>query len=296
MDIWKYIIMLNQKNLNNLITEALAIEAEAAKEAGAEGYMARVLTQATIPHKKTEGSEFTRSNGTFTLSILAPSGIGIPYGSIPRLLLSWLTTEAVRTKSPEIILGHTLSEFMRELKLTPTGGRWGTITRLRDQIQRLFSSSVSCRYDDEKQKRNAAIGFNIAKEYQLWWEPKNPQQASLWQSTVTLGKDFFDEITDRPVPVDMRALNALKRSPLALDIYCWLTYRMYYLKKQTHIPWGALELQFGADYTRTRDFKNKFLNQLKAVMLVYPEVKVENNNSHLILLPSKPHIPTLACV
>lgn len=287
--------MLNQKNLNNLITEALAIEAETAKEAGATGYMARVLTQATIPHKKILGNEFTRSNGTFTLSIFAPSGVGIAFGSIPRLLLAWLTTEAVRTKSPEIVLGHTLSDFMDELKLTPTGGRWGSITRLRDQMQRLFSSSVSCRYE-EKQQRTAAIGFNIAKEYQLWWEPKHPQQASLWQSTVTLGKDFFDEIVDRPIPVDMRALNALKRSPLALDIYCWLTYRMSYLKKQTHIPWGVLELQFGADYTRTRDFKNKFLNQLRAVITVYPEVKVENSTSHLTLYPSKPHIPMLPCV
>ena len=38
------------------------------------------------------------------------------------------------------------------------------------------------------------------------------------------------------------------RSPMALDLYSWLTYRMSYLERLTGIPWGALQLQFGADY------------------------------------------------
>ena len=58
---------MNNKNIDKLITEALAIEAEAAQKAGAVGYMARVLTQATMPHKKVIGNEFERSNGLFTL-------------------------------------------------------------------------------------------------------------------------------------------------------------------------------------------------------------------------------------
>lgn len=280
---------MDSNNLNKLITESLAIEAEAAKEAGSIGYMARILTQATIPHKNVEGSEFTRSNGAFSLSILAPSKIGLPYGTLPRLLLCWLTTEAVKTKNTEILLGNTLSGFMSELGLIPSGGRWGTISRLKDQMRRLFSSSISCQYEKEKYL-NASLGFNIAKEYQLWWHPKQPDQAALWQSTVTLSKDFFDEIVERPIPIDLRALNALKRSPLAIDVYCWLTYRMSYLKNQVKIPWAALETQFGSEYSRTRDFKKKFLGQLRAVLTVYPEAKIEDSEGFLILKPSKSHI------
>jgi len=286
---------MNNKNLNKLITEALAIEAEIAKEADSIGYMARVLTQATLPHKKVIGSEFTRTNGLFSLTILTPEKIGLPYGSVPRLLLAWLTTEAVRTKKTELVLGHTLSEFMAQLGLVPTGGRWGTITRLREQMQRLFSSSISCSYE-KSGFVSAGMGLNIAKDYCLWWHPKKPEQASMWQSTVTLSRDFFDEVTSRPIPIDMRALNALKRSPLALDIYCWLTYRMSYLKKQTSIPWVALETQFGAEYGRTRDFKRKFLSQLKAVSTVYPEAKIEEGDTCLILSPSKPHIPLVTSI
>ena len=101
------------------------------------GYVARVMVQATLPHKATAGNEFQRENGYYSLTILAPSKVGLPYGSIPRLLLSWMTTEAVHTRSPVLELGPTLSAFMAELGLTRSGGPKGDITRLKKQIERL---------------------------------------------------------------------------------------------------------------------------------------------------------------
>ena len=85
---------LSGKNLDKLITEALAIEGREAKEAGALGYIARALVQATLPHSKTDENFFKRQNGSFKLTILSDPDIGLPYGSIPRLLIAWLTTEA----------------------------------------------------------------------------------------------------------------------------------------------------------------------------------------------------------
>ena len=75
------------------------------------------------------------------------------------------------------------------------------------------------------------------------------------------------------MPVDMRALKALRRSSMALDLYCWLTYRMSYLRKETVIPWPALQAQFRADYARNRAFKEKFLESLRKVLTVYTEAK-----------------------
>jgi hypothetical protein len=133
-----------------IVREALAIEREDAQEAGALGFMARLLVQATLPHKDPGPgvSTFERSNGNLHLVIMAPPRIGLPWGKTPRLLLSWLTTEAVRTRSPRLELGANLSPFMRNLGLIPTGGRAGTITRLRDQIRRLFSSTIHCSHDE----------------------------------------------------------------------------------------------------------------------------------------------------
>lgn len=276
------------KSVEKLLAEAVAIEEEAAKEAGALGFMARAMVQATMPHRDPKTNEFERRNGNFVLTMLAPSRVGLPYGSIPRLLMAWLSTEAVRTQDRTVILGDTLSEFMRSLGMTPTGGRWGTITGLKNQARRLFSTSITCLYDDPEKK--AGKNFQIAEEYHLWWDPKGPDQVGLWQSTVTLNPVFYDELIKAPIPIDIRALKALKRSPMALDVYCWLTYRTSYLKAPTVIPWPLLRGQFGADLTRERDFKSKFIEALKKVMVIYPEAKAEPGDKGLLLKPSRLHI------
>lgn len=279
---------MNIKNLNNLINESLSIEAEEAKKAGAIGYMTRALVQATLPHSRCEGNEFSRRNGLFTLSILSPKKIGLPYGSIPRLLIAWMSTEAVLKRQRTLILGDSLSRFMKRLNISPTGGRWGTITRLREQMQRLFSSSIKCFHSDNDNWKVKSI--ELIEEAQLWWQPKNPEQINLFESTLTLSERFFNEIIDRPIPVDMRALKSLSKSPLALDIYCWLTYRMSYLNHKICIPWGALQIQFGSDYKETRQFKLAFLKQLRSVLIIYPNCQVKEEKEGLILIPSKSHI------
>lgn len=288
---------LCKKNLDKLITETLAIEAQDAKKAGALGFMARALVQATIPHKNPGKVEaWGRKNGKFSL-IIQPGctidknnntrSIGLPYGTKPRLVMAFIASEAVKTRSKEIILGRSLSEFMRQLDLTPTGGRWGTIPILKNQMRRLFSSTISFHYDGKKAEISG--GFKIASKMILFWDAKSPHQTTLWESTVSLTQEFYDEIIGRPVPIDLRALSALKSSSLALDIYCWITYRMSYLKHPTEIPWELLAAQFGSDYAETRDFKKNFIKQLRKVLVVY-DAKVDQGERGLILKPTKSHI------
>ena len=283
---------LSAATIDRLIAEAVAIESEAAAEAGALGYMARVMVQTTMPHSKTPGSEYVRSNGALKLTLLAPSETGLPYGSIPRLLLAWLTTEAVRTKSHVLTLGNNLSDFMHQLDMNPTGGRWGSITRLRDQSQRLFTASISCTHSDPN--RTDILNIKIASRATLWWKPKEPGQRSLWESTLELDRDFFDEITDRPVPLDQRALKALRGSPMALDTYCWLTYRLSYLKRSAHIPWPLLQRQFGAGYPETAkgraDFKRAFVRHLRKIHALYPGLNLDVEREKLVLHKGRTHI------
>ena len=276
-------------SVERLINDALAIEAESALEAGALGFMARAMVQATLPHKKVAGNEFERRNGAFTLSLMAPAKIGLPYGSVPRLLLAWVTTEAVKTKTRELELGDSMSAFMAELGLERTGGERGGITRLKNQTRRLFASTVSASYEDAT--KIADIGYRLADKSVLWWHAKEPEQAGLWRSSVTLSEQFFNEVVDRPVPIDMRAMKALKRSPMALDIYTWLTYRSSYLKRPTVVPWAALALQFGSNYAQLRQFKAAFLAELRKVVTVYGKVQVEPTDMGLMVRPSLTHIP-----
>lgn len=280
---------LAPKTVNALINKALAIEDVSAQDAGSLGFMARAMVQATLPHRKVEGNEFTRVNGNFTLTIQSPSNIGLPYGNIPRLLMAWVTTEAVKTKERELELGKSMSAFMAELGLTATGGSNGSIPRLKNQAKRLFASTVSANYDDGR--GSSGTRFVIADEENLWWHTKNPDQAGLWKSTVVLSERFFKEVIDHPVPIDMRAIKALKQSPMALDIYYMLTHRMSYLKKPTTIPWAGVAMMFGSGYAELRNFKTAFKGELKKVVLVYSQVQAEAIESGLLIRPSLTHIP-----
>lgn len=283
------------KDVSALIEEALALEVEDAKEAGRLGFMARALVQATMPHSDPGTNEFERSNGYYRLTMLAPSKIGLPYGSYPRLLMAWLTTEAVRTKSNELILGNSLSEFMRGLGLLPTGGRWGTVSRVKDQMVRLFSTSISCVYDEGH--RTSLANVTTVSRADLWWDPLQPEQAALWESKVILTTEFFNEITQSPVPLDMGVLKALSKSPMAVDIYVWASYRRSYAKRLTEIPWEGLQMQFGAGYgmdSRGRaDFKRNFLKAANKVALYDANLGLAEGEHGLILVPKRTHIRKL---
>jgi hypothetical protein len=274
---------LKERRVAKHIDQAIAVEPDADI-----GYMARAMVQATLPHSKPTGNEYTRVNGNYRLTLLAPSDTGLPYGVIPRLLLAWLTSEAVKTKKREIELGDSLSEFMRELGMVPTGGRWGSIRRLREQCIRLFSTSITASYTDGSQKsiRNA----NIAESADLYWWDADPQQAGLWRSVVTLSPAFFNEITTRPVPISMDVIRHIKKSPLALDIYYWLTYRVSNQKDPTVIPWPTVAAFIGSEYERVRDFKSAFSQELKKVMLYYSTVEVYPTDQGLIVCPSPTHV------
>jgi hypothetical protein len=222
--------------------------------------------------------------------------VGLPYGAIPRLLIAWLTHEALKTKNREILLGDSLSAFMRGLGFIPSGGQRGTIPALKAQMKRLFSTTISCTYSDEE--REAMLQMLLVDKYDLWWTPKDPNQKSLWQSMITLSQPFFDEIVSSPIPSRMKALETLRGSSLALDIYCWLTYRNFYAKRPSRIPWEGLQAQFGAGYPETalgkRHFKSKFLDVLKKVAAVYPEAaKLNSEENALIYVPGYPDVSPL---
>ena len=240
-------------SLNAIAAEVFAAEVEMARRTENLGDMARVMAQVTLPHSKPTMNEYTRHNGGLTLSMWSPLHVGLPYGGVPRLLIAWLTTEAVRTRERKLVLGPTLSGFMAQIGLVPTGGRWGTIPRLKEQLRRLFTSQIVCTFDDVS--RGSSLG--VASEYELWWNPKKPSYGTLWNSAVTLGEKFFDDIIERPVPVDVATLRQLKRSPLELDLYTWPTYRYSYLERETLILWEGLQAQFGSDYKELFSFRFK---------------------------------------
>lgn len=259
------------------------------------GFVCRLMVSASLPHSKPSGLIYKRSSNSFTISITGNEQAGgIPYGAYPRLIMTWLASEIVKSNSREIVLGQSLADFMKKLGLQVTGGRWGTIGRFKEQMKRLFSSHIAFTYEDKKAGQWININMSVAEKVHLFWDSKSPDQINLFKSSVLISDAFFNEIKNSPVPIDIRAINVLKDSSLALDIYFWMSYRMSYLKAPTLLTFNNLQMQFGSGYKDTcsgkYEFKRKFLIQLKKVMTIYPAANVIVKENGLLLYPSKTHI------
>ena len=260
------------------------------------GFMARLLALCSLPRTNPGNrKEYKRVNGPYTLYMIAGGGNKLPYGNLPRLLLAWVCTEAVRTKSRELFLGASLSKFMRTLGVYNSGGQ--PQTRLRNQMKRLFGCTVSLIYEDEHGEQ--FVSSLIAERGEFWWNERKPDEPSLWDSKIELGEKFFNEIISHPVPLDMNTLTALKRSTLGLDLYLWLVYRTFSLRAPLRLSWRQVYRQFGAHPAKARDnntvqaFRYKVLRELKKIKLAWPELNYATAKGVLILSPSIPAIAPL---
>lgn len=275
----------------DLFQLSLEIEEKPAKDHNQLGVIATAMIYASLPHSEIEGAVFKRRNGDLTLTILNDPDIGLPYGKMPRLITAFLCTEAKRTKEPVISLGRSKNEFAKKLGLGTGGGPRGDLTRLTEQAKRLFTSHITLigAPDSQFHWRNV----NLTDSGMLLWNPHDPDAKSPWESQLTLSQKFFDECIAHSVPIDLRVLHKL-RSPLAIDIYIWMTYRYNSISAPTPISWKQLKWQFGANYADDeqglKNFITSFKTCLRMVSSVYREAKFRTTKDTLTLLPSPPHV------
>ncbi|WP_159080759.1 replication protein RepA [Nocardia suismassiliense] len=275
------------------------------------GFSTSMLALASIPFRDPgDVPYFIRSNDQFSLTVQpgivrsngVPQSVGYPFGTIPRLLLTWMCTEAVSTGTPDLQLGDNLSDFMRKIGLLKegsraSGGAKGSITRLQSQMERLFRARFSIEVEGETHRQMGA-GIDIAAGFELFWA-RGAQaaegQRSLLPARVILSPSFFNEVTRNPVPVDIAALRALSGSALRLDLYVALTYYMSVIREEFLLSWPDLWLQLGStasdNSARRAQLKTDVKRQLPAVLEVYPQAKVEVCKDGLRLFPSPPHVP-----
>ena len=261
------------------------------------GFMVRLMALCSLP-RSNPGTrlQYKRVNGPYTLGMTAGINNKLPYGNLPRLLLAWVCTEAVRTQSRELVLGASLSEFMRKLGMHTSGGsERGDRTRLRNQMTRLFACTVSLIYEDSTgYKRVSSL---VADEHEFWWNPKRPDERTIWESKIELGEKFFHEIIQHPVPLDMNILKALKRCSLGLDLYLWLNYRTFAIRSPLQFTWRQLYRQFDDNPAKAPDkqtfkfFRRKVLRELNKIKTSWPGLNYTTAKGVLILSPSTPSIP-----
>ena len=84
----------------------------AASEADPDlGFMARMLVLCSLPRTNPGNRlQYKPVNGLYKLIMIAGADCKLPFGNLPRLLLAWVSTEAVRTQSRELVLGVCAAE------------------------------------------------------------------------------------------------------------------------------------------------------------------------------------------
>jgi hypothetical protein len=215
-----------------------------------------------------------------------------PSGSIPRLLTVYLCREAKRAdakgdKSGRIELGHSLTAFMLELGLNPCNGSSGAkrsdARRLRQGMAAFFQATINYREELARpsaqsiQHGIARLNVQIAEKSVLWWDEKQPDQATLWGSWIELSKAFREALVASPIPLDMRALRGLKSSPLAIDLYIWLCHeseRARRTGKGRFVAWSLLMQQLGTGISSEHEFQKSAKVAIRKILALYPQLRL----------------------
>jgi len=256
------------------------------------GYTYSGLCLVGLPHKKLADDAIWKRDGHTVRMAVEPGRtdgggfIGVPYGARARVVMIYLMTQAVRSKSREIELGRSMNNWMVRMGI-PVGGE--SAEAIRDQCRRIAACSLRFAWQGQ-----GARGISHARIVSREMSFSAPRPERLWEDCVTLDADLFEALRRHPVPVAETAVRQLRDRSVSLDIYTWLSYRLHWLDKPIHVSWPALELQFGAGYTRPRAFRANFPAALAAAVAAYPDAKVALDETGATLHPSAPPIRKLA--
>jgi hypothetical protein len=249
------------------------------------------LCQVGLPRSRVPDLTFERTSGK--ASILLQAGKlwdgdrgewvqqPLPYGTRPRLALVHISTEAVRTRSPVIPVGKSAREFLMKLGLDVGGRSYNTFS---SQMRSLACCHISLGFGSE------TLSAAPIKRFSAWSIP-DAEAGGLTPGVIELTPDFYESLVKLAVPLDPRALAALKHSALALDVYAWLVHRLHRIKAPTFLSWRNLHEQFGQEYAEVKLFKREFLRMLRMVHAVYPTAKIEQVNGGIKLKNSPPAVP-----
>lgn len=262
-------------------------------------FTSATLIQTTFPHSSRAGKELVLVNGNRKVTMWCRHGL--PHGTYPRLLLCWLTREALRRKELPIDeariipLSGSFNAFLREVGIKSiSGGKTGNVLAVKSQMRKLFSTHIGVDFLDIK----SGNGFktdepNPFEGSHVWWDAQ-PDDQTEFHGHITLSKEFYKDLIGHAVPLDARVVREIRRSPMALDIYSWLTYRVSYLRTITVITWSQMRAQIGAGYPDTprgiRNFRARFLDALEKVLQAWPTKTISVTANGIMLRPGPPSV------
>ena len=207
-----------------------------------------------LPHKRLPDDQPWEKKGHRVTLLVEPGRLKhggkirlfrVPYGARARMILLYLQTQAIRTRSREVALRRSMRDWMERMGLA-VGGE--TAHALREQAARMSACSLKFFWEDAGSdgfERGAIVRSGLR------FHAEDSTQGSLWEDRVVLDETFYAALRDHPVPLLEAAIRQLRDRSMSLEIYVWLAWRCHQLGKPTRITWPAIHAQFGAG---TRQF------------------------------------------
>jgi hypothetical protein len=263
------------------------------------GYMYSGWCQTALPHRRPLDDAAIWKLETDSMTLLVEPGVrvaqggnpihvGVPFGAIARLILIYLQSEALRTGSRDVALGGSLRAFLKRLGIS-VGGK--TSKLVREQAERISRCRLT--FHTARRGGSVLVNQNIVDVAMFVDGTDENGQGSLFVETARLGETFFAQLRQHAVPLDEAAIRHIRNSSMALDVYCWLAYRLHSLTEDKHITWAALSGQFGAGIKLRKHFKPAFAESLALAQAVYRDAKVEITDTGILLRPSPPPVKKL---
>ena len=166
-------------------------------------FLHAVLCQLGLPRNPTASTTFERKSGRASLFLQAGSAYDgkrwvpqpLPSGTRPRLVLINLCSEAVRTRSPTVDIGHSVREFLRRLNIDAGGKNMA-------QFRRQMLALASCHMTLALMTANgpAQVNAKPIDAFQAWLTQEESQQ-TLWPGHIRLTEKFFESLMEHAVPL-----------------------------------------------------------------------------------------------
>ena len=273
------------------------------EERDALGFFGDMLANCVFPYTKPkdDSKPYFKRNGRKVLSITPGNTMdmetgeafyyGLPYGKMARLVMVYICSEIARTGEQRVELGENMGSFLRAIGYeNDTKNRRALI----EQCRRLFMANIlyTESTDDATLLQKPE---NMGSEMLLWNKNDKSNDRDLIPSYVMVNNKFYNSVMDNPRPVDLGVLGEMQSDILGIDLYLWLTYRVFRLQKDTRntkaeISWEQLNIQF-SNTARTRDFKKRAIDSINKIKNYWTGLNIEYKDDKIVIKESTLSVP-----
>lgn len=220
---------------------------------------------------------WTRKAGNFRIELIGHQKYGLPYGQ-DILIILYLAVEAKKQGSRTITVNF-YRDFMKMFDMNPNDG--SKYRLVQKSLQRIRQSMFSWG-DETKKSRERGKNYLYIDDWDLYFDPKNPDQRPLFNQFIKLSERFWKEINEFDIPFNMDAVRYLRRKPAHLNFYIWLSFRVWYAyqsgESKVYIPfWGnnGLQYQMSSRIENKVDYRKQVRKYMKSIKAVWPLCPVE---------------------